>query len=79
MLGQYEWKQMNEWLDKVNLASFSGEDQAAVASWYAKVHKQPYHKPCSSNPQIFLDWYSSVLNYRNNNRADYELRTDVEK
>ena len=78
MLGQYEWKQMNEWLDKVNLASFSGEDQAAVASWYAKIHNQPYHKPCSCNPQIFLDWYSSVLNYRNNNRADYETRTDVE-
>jgi hypothetical protein len=78
VLGQYEWRELNKWLDGVNLASFTGDDQSAVASWYAKIQNQPYHKPCSCNPQIFLDWYSFVLNWRNNNRASHEPQTNVE-
>ena len=72
MISQYEWKQMNEWLNGVNLAQFTGNDQAAVASWYSKVTNQPYHKPCSCNPQIFLDWLGDVKRWRDSNKDKFE-------
>ena len=78
MISNYEWKQLNEWLSKVNLQQFTGDDQGAVASWYAKINNTPYHKPCSCNPQVFLDWLNDVKRWVEMNRAKFEPQIDLE-
>ena len=71
MISQYEWKQLNEWLNGINLAEFTGYDQGAVASWHAKVMNHPYHRPCSCNPQLFLDWLGDVKRWVEANKDKY--------
>ena len=78
MITQYEWQELNKWLNGINLAEFTGYDQGAVASWYSKVNNTPYHRPCSCSPQTFLDWLGDIKQWVNKNRDKYEPRIDVE-
>lgn len=78
MISHYEWKQLNEWLSKIDITKFTGEDQAATASWHAKTQNHPYHKPCSCQPQLFLDWLNDIKRWVEANRANFEPQTNLE-
>ena len=78
MISNYEWKQLNDWLSKIDLKQFTGNDQAATASWHAKVMNHPFHKPCSCQPQLFLDWLGDVKRWVEANKATFESQTNLE-
>ena len=79
MITQFEWKELNDWLSKIDLKQFTGDDQHKSAHWHSKTHNHPFHKPCSCQPQIFLDWMNDVKRWVETNKATFEPQTDVEK
>jgi hypothetical protein len=78
MLTQHEWKELNGWLGKINLAQFTGDDQHKSAHWHAKTYNHPFHKPCSCQPQIFIDWLGDIKKWVEGNKDKFEPQTDVE-
>lgn len=75
---QIEWKELNGWLSKIDLKKFTGDDQHKTAHWHSIVMKHPFHKPCSCNPQLFLDWLGDVKRWVEANKATFEPQTDLE-
>jgi len=75
---QIEWKELNGWLSGIDLKKFTGDDQHKTAHWHSIVMKHPFHKPCSCNPQLFLDWLGDVKRWVETNKATFEPQTDLE-
>ena len=78
MITQIEFRELNDWLSKVDLKKFTGDDQHKAAHWHSKVMNHPFHKPCSCNPQVFLDWLGDVKRWVEANKATFEPQTNLE-